>query len=330
MNGNKEYNMKYQNKINKLLESNNKLNGFYSFIGNKSISTVYNYLLHINSFLSYIGNKPLKDLNIDDFSGYMMKIQNNRYGEGSTSSYKIVAYSALKKYGTYLVALNVIDRNPMDFIDRPKPIESQKTIAKREIGYLSKKEISQYITSVEQGVGNDRSRSKQEKWKERDLAIVMTFLNTGIRCSALMKIDVGDIDFEKCTLSVTDKGSEPNTYEISEELLGIIETWLEKREKFLNGVETEALFISNRRTRMTQQSIYVIVKKYAEGVSGKHITPHKLRATYGTQLYNETKDVYFVQSCMKHSNPKTTELYIRGNHNQTRAASDIMKKLTIK
>lgn len=330
MNGNVEYENKYQNKINGLLSSNNRLCGFYSFIGNKSISTIYNYLLHINGFLAYVGNKPTDKLNIDDFSGYMMKIQRNKKGTASTSSYRIAAYSALKKYGNYLVASNQLTRNPVDFIDRPKPIETQETVSKREVGYLSKKEISKYVSTVECGVGSTRSRNRQKNWKERDMAIVMLFLNTGIRCSALMKIDIDSIDFEKQTLTVTDKESYVNKYELSEEVLDIIETWLVKREELLNGKKEDALFISNRRTRMDQVSIYHVVNKYAEGIKGKHITPHKLRATYGTQLYDATKDIYFVQSCMKHSNPKTTELYIRGNKNQTKTASDIMKNLTMK
>ena len=54
MNGNLEYENKYQRKIDNLVYSNKKLSGFYSFIGDKSISTIYNYLLSINSFLSYI------------------------------------------------------------------------------------------------------------------------------------------------------------------------------------------------------------------------------------------------------------------------------------
>ena len=330
MNGNIEYENKYQSKIDCLLSSNNKLYGFYSFIGDKSISTIYNYLLHINGFLLYVGNKPLNQLNIDDFSGYMMKIQRNRKGEKSTSSYRIAAYSSLKKYGKYLVASNQLDKNPMDYIDRPKPIESQKTISKREIGYLSKKEIPKYIASVKHGAGNSLSKSRQKNWKERDLAIVQLFLNTGIRCSALMKIDIDSIDFNKQVLTVTDKESSVNEYELSSELIDIINEWMIKRQDILNGRQENALFISNRKTRLDQVSIYRIVNKYAEVINGKHITPHKLRATYGTQLYEATKDVYFVQNCMKHSNPKTTELYIRGTKNQTKTASDIMKNLTIR
>ena len=330
MNGSVEYDLKYQRKIDGLLTSNNKLTGFYSFISDKSISTIYNYLLHVNGFLLYVGDKNLNQLNIDDFSGYMLKIQRNQKGEKSTSSYRIAAYSALKKYGKYLVASDQLEKNPMDYIDRPKPIESQQTVAKREIGYLSKKEITKYITNVEIGAGTRRSRNRQHGWRERDLAIVMIFLNTGIRCSALMKIDINDIDFDNQTLTVTDKESSVNKYELSTELLNVIQLWIEKRDKILNGKKIEALFISNRRTRMDQLTIYRVVNKYAVNIKDKHVTPHKLRATYGTQLYDATKDVYFVQSCMKHSNPKTTELYIRGTKNQTKTASDIMKNLTMK
>lgn len=330
MNGNLEYEKKYQRKIDNILESNKSLYGFYSFIGDKSISTIYNYLLDINSFLSYVNNKNVSELNVDDFAGYMMKIQRNKNGERTTSSYRIAVYSALKKYGKYLVASNQLEKNPMDFIDRPKPIESQNTIAKREIGYLSKHEIPKYVKTIEKGIGTERSKKRQKEWKERDLAIVMIFLNTGIRCSALMKIDLDSIDFKNKTLTVTDKESYVNCYELSDELLDIIKGWIIKRDEILKGEKVDALFISNRKTRMDQASIYRIVNKYASNIKGKHITPHKLRATYGTQLYDATKDIYFVQECMKHSNPKTTELYIRGIKNHTKKASDIMKNITIK
>lgn len=327
MKGNLEYESNYQRKIDNLLASNNKLHGFYSFIGDKSISTIYNYLLHINGFLLYVGNKSLNNLNVDDFSGYMMKIQRNQKGERSTSSYRIAVYSSLKKYGNYLVATRVIDQNPMNYIDRPKAIDSQKTIEKREIGYLEKKEISKYIKSVDNGVGSTKGKSRQKEWKERDLAIITLFLVTGIRCSALIKIDMNNINFEEKTLTVTDKESKVTTYDLTDETIDILLSWIQKREILLNGELKDALFISNQRKRIDQRSVYRIVNKYAEVIDGKHITPHKLRATYGTQLYNATGDIYFVQKCMNHSNPKTTETYIRGVKNSSKKASDIMTNL---
>ena len=78
---------------------------------------------------------------------------------------------------------------------------------------------------------------------------------------------------------------------------------------------------------MTENSISDVTKKYAFTIKGKNISPHKLRATYGTMLYNKTKDLYFVQKCMKHSSPKTTEIYIRGEGKENAEASEIMSKL---
>ena len=194
---------------------------------------------------------------------------------------------------------------------------------------MTKDEIVQYVSTVEIGAGTSIMKGKQKTWKERDMAIILLFLNTGIRSSALMKIDVNDIDFINNVLTVTDKESHVNKYELSEELMDVINVWMIRREKILKGKKIEALFISNRKQRIASRSIYAIVNKYDENIEGKHITPHKLRATYGTQLYEATNDVYFVQKCMKHSNPKTTELYIRGNNNQTKIASYIMKTLTM-
>lgn len=329
MNGNMEYELKIERKIQNLIERNVNLSGFYSFIGDKSISTIYTYLGYVNGFLTYINKSP-SELTLDDFSGYMLSIQRNENGERTTSSYRISVYSALKKYGKYLVASNQLQKNPMDFIGRPKAIDTKETIAKREIGYLSKKEIPKYISSVRNGAGTSRSKNRQKEWRERDMAMIMLFLNTGIRCSALMKIDVDSIDFNNQTLTVTDKESKVNTFDLTPELLEIIQEWIVKRKQILDGKEVHALFISNRKTRMDQASIYRIVNKYAENIKGKHITPHKLRATYGTQLYEETNDIYFVQDCMHHNNPQTTERYIRGNSNKTKKASDIMKNITLK
>jgi site-specific recombinase XerD len=326
--GNKEYEQKIETKIFNLISKNNLLKGFYSFISDKTMSTKYTYLGYINSFIEHVNKNP-QELTLDDFAGYMLFIQKTNDGDKTTSSYRIAVYSALKKYGKYLVASKQLAANPMDYIDRPKAIENQSTISKRNIGYLSKTEIPKYINTINKGVGSERSIKRQQNWKERDLAIAMIFLNTGIRCSALMKIDIDSIDFSNKTLVVTDKEEKVHVYDLSCELLDVIKKWIYKRDQILEGKYCDALFISNRKVRMDQASIYRIVNKYSSNIKGKHITPHKLRATYGTQLYNATGDIYFVQECMGHSNPKTTEIYIRDTKNTTKKASDIMKNLTL-
>lgn len=326
MNGNLEYTQRYERKIQNILDKNIQLYGFYNFMSDASISTRYNYLNIINNFLNYICKEP-KKITLDDFSKFIMKSQKTQSGGNTTSSFRIGTYHALKKYSKYLVASNQLSNNPMDFIDRPKQKESQKTIEKRENGYLSKSEIKKYIDCINSGSYTSKNITY---YKERDLAIVIIFLNTGIRCSALMKLDVSDVDFNLNKITVTDKEDKVNSYDLTDEVMAIIQSWLIKREQILNGKIEEALFISDRKKRICPNAITAIIKKYARNITNKNISPHKLRATYGTQLYEATNDIYFVQQQMHHENPKTTEKYVRGIKNNSKKACDIMTDLTIK
>lgn len=323
MNGNNIYENNYRNKISKLIKDNKDktyLSGFAAFI-NKSSSTIFDYLSYIIAFINTIGKK-VEDLELDDYTGYLYQMNDK------SSSYKILIYSALKKFSLYLKASGKNNRDPMQYVERPRFSESETTKNKREIGYLNTREIHKYIENIDNGAGTHRAKARQENWKSRDKAIVLILLSTGMRCSALYKLNIDSINFEEQTLTTMDKGNKYRKFELSDELIKVIREWIKDREILLGDKEEDALFISNRRNRMTQYSISDVVNKYAYNISGKHITPHKLRATYGTQLYSKTGNLYMVQECMGHSNPKTTELYIRGQKNETsKTAADIMKNI---
>lgn len=323
MNGNDIYDNNYRKKISYLIKNNKDkpyLAGFAAFI-NKSSSTVFNYLSYAIAFVNQI-NKNVEDLELDDYTGYLYNLNNK------SSSYKITIYSMLKKFSLYLKASGKNNRDPMQYVERPKFSESETTKNKREIGYLNTREIHKYIENIDKGAGTHRAKARQENWKSRDKAIILILLSTGMRCSALYKLNIDSINFEEQTLTTIDKGNKYRKFELSDELIEIIREWIRDREILLGDKEEEALFISNRKNRMTQYSISEVVNKYAYNITGKHITPHKLRATYGTQLYSKTGNLYMVQECMGHSNPKTTELYIRGQKNETsKAAADIMKNI---
>lgn len=326
MNGKEIYEDKFIQKTYNIIKDNTDkpyLKGFYNYMGNSlSCSTKYNYIYFVVTFMNSNG-KNVEELDFDDYTEFLAGIGN------ATSSYQIGVYSGLKKFAKYLVASRKTDYNPMDHIERPKFKEKEETIAKREKGYLEKKEIKKYLSTVKSGVGSDRAKAKQEPWKERDLLIILLFLNTGMRCSALFKLDVDSIDLENKTLTVTDKGDKIKQSVLSDELIEHVKMWLTNRELLLDGKSENALFISNERTRMCQKSISRVVSKYAADINGKNISPHKLRATYGTQLLEATGNIYFVQKCMGHANPSTTELYIRGQNNDNESkASDIMSRLT--
>lgn len=323
--GLQDFNKKYINKINNVLKDQPEyIRGFVNYMSNVALTTKYSYMHDVINFVDRV-NKPVEELTLDDFSNYIAELEYKDNGEPITSSYRIAVYSALKKFNNYLFATKRISENYMLYIERPKPIENQTTIEKREKGFLTKKEITKYIQTVEDNSIN-KYRQVGQIWNKRDMVIIKVFLNTGIRCSALSKLDITNVDFENKTLIVTDKGRKVKLYDLSDEIVEELKEWVSIRKNDIKDSES-ALFISNRRRRMDQVSIYNVVNKYSKNIKNKHITPHKLRATYGTQLYNETGDIYFVQDCMGHKNPKTTELYIREKKQNMKKASDIMSKI---
>lgn len=326
MSGTLVYEEKINNKINNLLEAHSDkeyLRNYRNFIHDMEKSSIYSYVSYVLAFIEFTNKEP-KDLTLNDYTNYTVKM------EDKTSSYRITVFSALKRFSEFLYFTHVCPEDYMKVIRRPKAITSDQTFNKRQNAFLEENEIIEYVQHVNEGAGSSRAKARQLEWKERDELIILLLLNTGMRCSALYKLDVSSFDFEKQILIARDKGNKRNEYNLEEELITKIKAWLIKREELLAGKEEEALFISNRRVRMTQLSISRIVTKYAENIKGKNITPHKLRATYGTTLYNETADIYFVQKCMGHSSPNTTTLYIRGKKDINKAKSaSIMKEKTI-
>lgn len=327
MSGRQEITKKFLDMVNVILNNSPEyMTGFSNFMSDSSIKTKYYYINHVNAFMKYTNKNP-EDLLFDDFSNYMAAITYKEDGSKTSSSYQINIYSSLKKFCEYLYVSKRLPENYMLYIKRPKAKESQETIIKREKGYLTERELKRYIRSVEIGATAPH-RVQSVEWDIRDKAIILTFLCTGIRNSALRTIDLQDVDLKKKTLVVTDKGEHVRIFDIPDSLCEAISEWLECRDKIMKGYRSQALFVSRRKNRMDSGTVLHIVKRYADvSIDGKNITPHKLRATYGTQLYNKTGDIYFVQECMGHSNPKVTELYIRDKKQNTKRAGDIMDRL---
>lgn len=146
------------------------------------------------------------------------------------------------------------------------------------------------------------------KTKVRDLAILTLMLGTGIRVSECVGIDLNDVDFNNGRVKVTRKGGYESYVYFGDEVTDALTDYFEERKHIepVSGHEN-ALFLSSQRKRMSVRSVEMLVKKYSEGVIPmKHITPHKLRSTYGTELYRETGDIYLVADVLGHSDVNTT------------------------
>lgn len=326
MSGVNEIEIKYMNKIMNVCQENEVLKHYINFINTLSCRTKYTYICIVSSFLSKV-NKNENDLTFDDFNDYMSDIKYTEDYTTKTSSYLITVYSALKKFCEYLYVSKRIHENYMNDIKRPKAIETQETIKKREIGFLTKQEVQKMVAGIELKTPSDK-RELADEWKIRNAAIIYLFLYTGIRCSALVSIDVDDIDFQDKVLYVTDKGSKVHRFDLNDEVFDEILKWKNERSKILGSNKERALFISNRKKRISTQSVALMVNTYAKlGKINHNITPHKLRATYGTHLYNATGDINFVRDCMGHDSIDTTRLYIRGERKNTKKAAEIMSSI---
>lgn len=323
MDGNKVFEEKRVARAYKIFEKNPDkpyLEGFFNSMMDGSITTAVTYLQYVVVFLDYCG-KPVEEIKYDDYINYLATLRTK------TSSYRIVVYSGLKKFSCYLQASGLNNDYAMARIKRPKPFESEETIEKRKKNYLTKAEIKRLLQTVETGFGSQLALSFQAEWKKRDKALILIMLTTGIRRGAIYKLDVDNVNFEKATLTATDKGHLVVEHPLPQITVDALKEWIEDREKKLKekGVTDEnALFISNRRERLSSGAIYLIVDKLSQRIIGKKISPHKLRATFATQLYNKTKDIVLVQEMMSHSNPSITKNYIRGGDEKKRKAADIM------
>ena len=155
----------------------------------------------------------------------------------------------------------------------------------------------------------DKDFSHNANTRLRDLAILTLFLDTGIRVSELVGINIDDIDFSLNGFLVTRKGGNQAILYFPDEVAEVLRDYLKVRLNIspLEGHE-DALFLSLQRKRISVRAVQVMVKKYATLAAPlkKHLSPHKLRSTFGTNLYHETGDIYLVADVLGHSDVNTT------------------------
>ncbi len=133
-------------------------------------------------------------------------------------------------------------------------------------------------------------------------------LGTGIRVSECVGLDIQDLDFDTNGMRILRKGGSEVILYFGDEVREALLDYLDERELITAKEGSEdALFLSMQRSRISVRAVENLVKKYSRTVTTlKNITPHKLRSTYGTQLYKETGDIYLVADVLGHKDVNTT------------------------
>lgn len=230
--------------------------------------------------------------------------------------------ASLKTFYNYFYKKQMIEKNPAALVDMPK-------IHQKNIIRLDSDEVEQLLNEVEQGGKLTKSQQTyHNKTKLRDLAILTLLLGTGIRVSECVGLDIDDVDFKNDGIKIRRKGGNEVIIYFGEEVELALLNYLEERET-MEAAEghQNALFLSLQKKRLTVRSVENLVKKYSQTVTQlKHITPHKLRSTYGTALYRETGDIYLVADVLGHKDVNTTKKhYAALEDERRRSAANVVR-----
>ena len=298
---------------------------FYTLrASNKTMFSCRDFLTKIKNYLKTI-NTNTKIISKDDITlqsvvQYVISTQtkiSNGEQMKTSDSYQQGIWFAMNNFLNFMHKRNYIPENYMDLIAKPKNHDLERINQHRLL--LTNQDFNNILAAVKQ--------ERKPFNRSRDLAIMLLFMTTGMRKTALSEINLEDVDFSKNSLTVIDKGEKTHLYYITEDFKPILNEWLEYRTSALKGNTEKALFISQQGKRIQGNSIYNLVEKYCSQALHYDVSPHKLRSGFCSIMYNETGDIEKVRRMVGHSNVSTTQRYIVTKNEEKKEAANIMHGL---
>ena len=284
-----------------------------------SCQTRLKYAYDLRIFFAFLverkfRNKDVLDLTLDDLSqvvsqdieyflSYLSHYRFNGKRLSCDDRAKARKLSSVRSMFKYFFNKGLLIADQSAKVSTPK-------IHDKEIIRLNRDEISELISVAEYGDGlSKHAAGYHKKTKIRDTAIITLFLGTGIRISELVGLDNDSFDFDENSFIVTRKGGNKAILYFSDEVKYALQEYITEKQNDEKVPEDEpAFFLSLQYKRLNVRSVENLVKKYSKIVTPlKKITPHKLRSTYGTRLYNETGDIYIVADVLGHRDVNTTK-----------------------
>ena len=247
-------------------------------------------LTEVYEFLSYLSRDRVKN----------QRSRDTEYGiSASSRARKIASIKSFYKYLT--VKAKLIEINPVQDLDSPK---LPRTLPK----YLSLDESRQLLNSID------------GKHKIRDYCIICIFLNCGLRISEIVGLNLNDIRSD--SIRVMGKGSKERIVYLNDSTAAAINDYLLERRS-IAAIDRSALFLSNRRTRMSRESVHAMVKKslLRAGLDSSKYSSHKLRHTAATLMLQNGVDVRTLQELLGHEHLNTTQIYTHVDNSQLRSAA---------
>lgn len=306
----RDYKQAYYNEINQRFED--KIAGYPLFI--KEYFSLFKSALTKKSYLSYLNHMwkwfidmkilqkdSVEDLRPEDFESikplHMTNYLNYLKKTQSTQTIKLKK-NVFSSFFGYLLDNEWVTKNVMKatVIRKNRNFMPETSIQHNSVKMPNDKDMKIVFQHIQ------RIQTPKEL---RDATIIRLLYECGLRRGELIALDVSDINIEERKISVISKGKleVQDDVPIPEDLVVLLQTYLDMREKIT--VETNALFLSNRRGRLKETALHYLCKQ----VSGGTITPHMFRHWCGTKQYEEDKDIARVRKVLRHSDVTTTAKY---------------------
>ena len=290
------------------------------------LTTLKKFLTYVNTNIKIIKPTDLtEDIIINYFieSKFVTKKVNGQFIKmESSDSYKQGIWSCLNNFFDYLESQGIIEKNYIKALKIKRPKNRDLDRINRDRILLTKDDFKKIINAIENGVGSSGSQKYQYKYRNRDMSIMLLFMTTGMRKTALREINIDDIDLNNKKIVVVDKGHKIHEYSLADNVIEYLNNWLLDRRLYLGVHKTDALFISRNLTRISGQSISELIDKYAYAALGYHISPHKLRSGLSSILYKETHDLEYVRRVIGHANITTTQRYVVTDNKEREKAAN--------
>lgn len=268
--------------------------------------TIINYRAALDGYRATRGPDfpGWRHLTADDFRAWLFQMMKEDLARSTIR----LRFAAMRSFYKFLVHRRGFPKSPVAEVQLPKPEKKLPVV-------LSIAQIDELL-SIPLNV--EVARNSPPWLPLRDAAILELFYSCGLRISELRSLDLKHIDFLAENLRVLGKGSKERMVPIGQTAIVAIQRY-QREAAVTNG----PLFISKRRTRITQQAIDQLLKKYLKLSSIPfEISPHKLRHSFATHMLDAGADLRSVQSLLGHSSLSTTQIYTHVTKERLRSAYD--------
>ncbi len=311
----------------------------YNFGKVESYNTKLEYCRDIRMFLDFIVNfipdyaeTDIKDLTLDDISGIDVLYVNRyltRLGENHEETTVKRRRASIASMYSFFMKSGKIKANPI-------AVSKKISLPERNVIYLTNDEQRKLLESVRSGSGLTNAQSNyHNQYADRDSAIFLLLLDTGLRVSEMLTSDIGDYDLTAGSVVVTRKGGDTQTVYYSDECIEYLQTYFDaQKAKFnLKDINHFPAFTALSGERLGVRAVERLVKKYVkaalpEKAEGSKITPHKLRSSFAMSFYAASgNDILKLQKKLNHKSIATTNVYAKAANTDMEDTRNLLQGL---